>query len=357
MALVVHREGRRLAVLQQPDERFTLGEALWSNFLKIYRVDVSEHALELQCHLPAETDAFYFFATVHVRCAVTDPLTVVELGITDVRVSLEPRVVDVMREVSRKFRVEDSADAEQEVTKALRDRVRQPGFCPGLEVRNLSVRLDLEEAARKHVRDLKEQERQHLREVQEGDRRHLRELEEAARRHVWELEEAKRRHTEEVARFSYDLERAQLQGDVEALKARLEIERSEKYLPLIQEGNWSLLALFLAQNPAQVSDVVNVMMGQQQLMLDKQLETLRFFLDKDVIEKSDYENRGRELLSNALQQLSAGSKGDRTPMGPTHALGNAKVVDPGVKPAPARVVDPGVKPSPDPPTEDGESPP
>jgi hypothetical protein len=316
-ALVLHREGHPLTVMRKAEERMTLGEATWSNFLKIYWVDLNEHALEIRCQLPADTDAFSFSAFVHLRCAVEDPVRVIELGLTDVREALEPRVVDVMRNTSRRFPVERSAEAEQEVTAALREEVAGADFCPGLSVRSFTVSLDLEETARRHVRELKEAARRHDRDTEEAQREHERAMQQAqlqhvadiqaaARRHAVEMEESKRRHREQMARLGQDQAQAKLQGELEKLKAELEIERSKQYLPLILDGNWSLLSLFLAQHPERLSEVISVMMGQQQVMLDKQIETLHYFLDNDVVEKSDFENRGKQLLTTALEQLSAG---------------------------------------------------
>jgi hypothetical protein len=322
-ALVLHREGHPLVVMRRPEERMTLGEAYWSNYLRLYWVDLGEHAMEIACPLPADTDAFTFSAVVHLRCAVDDPESVIELNVTDVRAALEPRVVDLMRGVSRGFPVERSAEAEQEIARTLREDVGARGFCRGVSVSVVSVKLDLEEAARRHVRELKEHERRHQadarvaslrheREMDEARLQHEREVEAARRRHEVEMEESARRHRERMRQLEQDTKHAQLAGELELLRAQLEIQRSQQYLPLIQEGNWALLSLFLAQHPERLSEVISVMMGQQQLMLDKQIETLRFFLDKDVVEKSDFEDRGRQLLGHALEQLSAGATGRGT---------------------------------------------
>jgi hypothetical protein len=140
-ALVLHREGQPPAVMRRPEERMTLGEATWATSPKVYWVDVSEHALEIRCRLPADTDASDFSASVHVHCAVDDPLKVVELRIDDVRVALEPRILCVMRAASRGFPVERGADAERAVAEALSARMRTLDFCPGLTVRSISVEL------------------------------------------------------------------------------------------------------------------------------------------------------------------------------------------------------------------------
>ncbi len=273
LALVLHREGRPLVTMRQPEDRLTLGEAMWSNFLKVYKVDTSEHTLELQCSLPANTDAFDFLATIHLTCAVTDPTHVVERGVRDVRVVLEPKLMDVMRRVSRRFRVEDSADAEHEIANQLRQTAEAADFCRGFGIQGVTVKLELEAEARNHVRELKA---------------------------------GARRHTEEMKRLRQAKERMKLQNEIDQLKAQLDIARSEQFLHLIEKGDWSMLALYLAQNPERVSEVIKFMLSQQHLMLDKQIEALKFFLDKDVVEPSDFEERGRKLLRNALDQLGAG---------------------------------------------------
>ena len=365
-ALVLQREGHPLVVLRRPGDRVTLGEALWGNHLRLYWIDTGEHSLEIRCQLPADTDAFSFSAVVHLRCAVEDPATVIDRHLTDVRTVLQEPVIDVMRGTSRRFSVEQSADAEREVAGALRERLSAPDFCPGMRVELVSVKLDLEEAARKHVRDLKEHDRRHSQDTHQAALRHDRELQEtkpqhqreveaarlvhekeveaarmlhekeveaARRRHQVEMQEAERRHHEQIAQLGFGREQTELQGELEKLraeherfKAEQEIERSKIYLPMIQQGQWALLSLFLAQKPERVSEVISVMYGQQQMMLDKQLETLRYFLEKDVVEKSDFEERGRQLLSTALEQLSAGIGVEKDAISP-------KLVLPGAGPA------------------------
>src|SRR6266511_5079007 len=101
VAMVVHREGRPLVLLRTPTDRLTAGEAWWGSIKTVFKVDVSDHKLELTCDLPCEAHAFQFGARLQFTCQVKAPVEVVERRITDATETLEKDLVDAMRDVSR----------------------------------------------------------------------------------------------------------------------------------------------------------------------------------------------------------------------------------------------------------------
>ena len=59
VALFFFQPGQPLVTLW-PGQRLTAGEVSWGNFKAIYKVDVTERALQFNCTLPCESDAFDF---------------------------------------------------------------------------------------------------------------------------------------------------------------------------------------------------------------------------------------------------------------------------------------------------------
>lgn len=274
-ALVVHCSGRSLAVLRQPWESVDWFDLMIRAVRKIYRVNVAEHALCLTSYVPCESEAFYFFATVHFSCRVADPIKVVERGIRDVRAVLEPALVEAMRSVGRRHKVEESARAEVAITEALRAQAASAGFSEGLEVKDIAVRLDLDQAARNHVR---------------------------------QLEEARYRHTEELARLDQDRVRLSLQSELDDLKTQFEIQRANQYRPMIEQGQWQLLQLHLARNPDDVAGVVKHIRDQDQAVFERMLKALQFMLENDTLEPSQLGDSGKKLLREVYLTIKGTSQ-------------------------------------------------
>src|SRR6266542_3200425 len=375
VAMVVHREGRPLVLLRDPSDRLTAGEAWWGSIKTIYRVDVSDHKLELVCELPCEAYAFHFAARVQVTCQVADPVMVVERRITDATQTLEKVLTDAMRDASRRFRVEQADEAELAIRAALVERERTAGFSAAFRLDDIVVELGLGEAAREHVRLGKGEERAHERTLQalirqkeveisragveqerdrlKGERdKLLAELDKVRLYGEAEVAQARDQLTHEIdrqraraeaerkqwevsfegelqqQRDGLEFERDQLKGEREELlaelerakvaregalrlqRAEIEIERlgmyTQLYAPLIEQGDWGLLALQLAQSsdPDAIAKVVRMVREQRDADLDRQLATLKLLLEQDALEGAQIAqiaSEGKQVLERLIR--------------------------------------------------------
>lgn len=166
-ALVVHRRGRPLEVLWPPtlsNARRAWGGhstsmtrrarvAAWFDLIRhVYLVDISDHQLEIRTDLPCRSDGFHFRASLDFTCAVADPAIVVQHWLTDLGSTLEPVLVGPMRNKSREYGVDESATAERAITLELR-KTGSTRFHPGVRLKNLVVRLELDDATSEWVRN------------------------------------------------------------------------------------------------------------------------------------------------------------------------------------------------------------
>lgn len=257
VALVLFREGKPLRTIM-PDGRIPFSEARLTPYRTAYHVDVSDHSLEINCDVPCRGDAFVFHARVRLTCAVEKPDVVVQRGVRDARAALEPMLVRTMRAESRRFDLEASGLAEGAITAAIEREVALVGF----RLVRCAVELELDESAKRHLRESHE------------------------------------------------------------IKTRIERETiaMEAYEPLIKAGRWKLLLLRLAQSPEEGDIVYQLLAKQGAEEARRNLETLKLLLDGNLLEDMDIEE-GRTI---ALRRWVEGQLRDWEPAlesGPPAARG------------------------------------
>jgi hypothetical protein len=147
--LVFSGEGKDLLIVPQGKQGPTFGELMWGKYNLLYKVDISEHLLQFECRLPCATDAFFFDAKVSFSCSVDNPELIVRREIRDVRLRLEPLIVEVMRGQSRNYMVSESGIAESNISDAIKSAVYDSGF----HISNLVLQLGLSEEAAEYVRN------------------------------------------------------------------------------------------------------------------------------------------------------------------------------------------------------------
>jgi hypothetical protein len=261
VALVLFREGQKLVTLW-PGDRLTSGEVTWGNYQTIYRVDVTEHSFSFSCNLPCKGEAFDFKAQIDVTYCVDDPRLIVKRNTTDVRAVLEPLLVNTMREISRDYEVEQSAEAESSLQRETMERSTQYNI--GIRIDRFIVKLSLEDDARDHIRQLKQMERNLIQERKQDQ-----------------------------------LERQRLELEMERMRMKMDF-----YGPLIKEGQWQLLALQLSNHPEDVASVAQMIRQQRQAELDNQLRTLKIMLEEDVIEGFQMEEASRRVLQRFVENFA-----------------------------------------------------
>lgn len=260
VALVLYREGHPLITLW-PGDKSTTGEAFYGKYQTVYKVDISERSFNFQCALPSTGAVFEFQAEVQVVYVVTEPAKIVESQITDPSAVLEPLVTRTLRTAAKRFQIDQSF----EVEKALVQAAEQETYDVGLKVVRVFVKLQLDHESREHARKLEEVRRQK------------------------ELEAAQAALEGERLSFAWDLERKKM--------------LVEFYSALIEQGDWQLLALQLANNPDDVAAVINVLREHRQVELEQQLEALKTLLEEDALEGYQVEQAASRVLQRFVQSF------------------------------------------------------
>ena len=244
--LVFSGEGKDLLIVSQGKQGPTFGELMWGKYSLLYKVDISEHLLRFQCRLPCATDAFFFDAEVSFSCSVDNPELIVRREIRDVKLRLEPLIVEVMREQSRNYMVSESGIAESNISDAIKSAVYDSGFY----ISNLVLQLGLSEEAAEYVRNLErinrekelnraKQELEHQRkEFEQQARREEERLELERQRQQLQLELEAKRQKEDLEReiqlrdskVSLDIQRSQQELDFEAKQQESSYQRQERKL-------------------------------------------------------------------------------------------------------------------------------
>ncbi|MDZ8110055.1 MAG: hypothetical protein RM338_31280 [Nostoc sp. DedQUE12a] len=326
-ALVLSAEGQSLLVIKEGEKGPTSGEMLWGKYNLVYTIDTSKHPLRFACSLPCKTDAFDFQADVNFTCKVSDPLMIVRDNIRDVIQVLKPLSEEMMRTISRKHEVEDSGAAEREIS----DYIKKAEFKykVGLSIEQFTVSLFLEQEARDRIREKKriqeeielEKVRQNLEkqkaqlEIDKAKQRELLELERIRQRNQFQREEQKTQIQGELElqKLKQDLEfdktqfeiiqarqKEQLELELRRQREKFELESMELkmrfYAPILQGGNFQLLALQLVQSPQDVKVILQTLNQQKQSERDHQLKMLKMLLDEDALEGSQINEVGKSLL-------------------------------------------------------------
>lgn len=324
-ALVLSAEGQPLLVIKEGEKGPTSGEMLWGKYNLVYTIDTSKHPLRFMCSLPCKTDAFDFQADVNLTCKVSDPLMIVRDNITDVSLVLQPLIEEMMRTISRKHEVEDSGAAEREIS----DYIKKAEFKVGLSIEQFTVSLFLEQEARDRIREKKriqeeielEKARQNLEkqkaqlEIDKAKQRELLELERIRQRNQFQREEEKTQIQGELElqKLKQDLEfdkiqfeiiqarqKEQLELELRRQREKFELESMELkmkfYAPILQSGNFQLLALQLVQSPQDIKVILQTLNQQKQSERDHQLKMLTMLLREDALEGSQINEAGKSLL-------------------------------------------------------------
>jgi len=289
VALVLFREGQPPVTLW-PGDRLTAGEVRWGNYKVVYKVDVTEHSFSSDCTLPCESDAFDFHAEVQVTWAVDDPALIVERNVTDARTALEPLIIRTMRSVSRRYGVEASSTAEEGIIQAVENET----YDVGIKLNRFVVELRLEKDARDYIRKQEEIRRRTILDKAEIGRQ--REVEAAQAT----LGEERRKFREAEDQWERERKKLEEQAELERQKMRMEF-----YGPLIEKGNWQLLAFHLANHPDDVPGVIQTMRQQRQIELEYNLKALEGLLAKAGLEEWEVQEPAKELLRHIASVLKS----------------------------------------------------
>jgi hypothetical protein len=256
--------------------RLTMGE-LWLNTPKeIYAVDVSPRQETFTLSLPSQEEAFAFASSVRATWQITDPIAAVRGNVDSPEHAVRQYLEERLRELTREFEVERSADAERRINIDLGDRMVP--VSPAVTVIRCTVVLSLDEATRAHIasRTLVLRDREKLDQT---------------------------RQTEIVA-HELDRQRAGYQHELEKLKEKHEMEmkqaRVEVYAEALRSGSHHVLALRLAGHGEDVNQVIELLMGQQQMEFEGARSVLNSLLEANLLNRKDV----AAIMANASNRMA-----------------------------------------------------
>ncbi|UKP00517.1 hypothetical protein [Nostoc sp. UHCC 0870] len=298
-ALVFVGNGQPTITITEGQKGLTRGEIVWGKYSLVYKVDLSDFPIGFECKLPCATDAFDFQAEVKFTCSVREPEMIIRRNVTNISSVLQHLIIDEMRRISRRYEVEESGAAEQEISNNLRAKIHHEGF----NLKTLYVTLSLEEEARERIRRKKrlseEHELEKIRLQQEAElqtKRNKQERQEvkAGLLDEMEIQMLKQNLAKQQKIFEEEQARRQELFQLEIMK-----QRTEFYSTMLQAGQWQMLALQLAQNPQDVPLILESLNQQKLLEREHQIKMLKILIDTDAVEGWQLSEVGKR----ALQEL------------------------------------------------------
>ncbi|GHJ34933.1 SPFH domain-containing protein [Streptomyces sp. TS71-3] len=225
-----------------PPHRPTRADAASRRYTSVYEVDMGIHPVQVELELPSAGDAFQFTVTADLTWQVTDPTRFVTSGERDVPARLRRELQGRARVVSRRFPIEESAAAEEAVTK----EVVVDGLAADIGLHTTCVvQVSTDDAAIAH--QMRQRELRHQNELL-GSEHELR-LRQAHQEH--ELAALRQRQMEELA-----------------------TRRIEYYQHHLQYGGVGAWAVHLAEHPEDTQLVLNNITRDQLTLIRSQLELI-----------------------------------------------------------------------------------
>lgn len=236
--------------------RLTSGE-LWLRTPKaVYQVDVSPHQENIELNLPSREEAFAFTAKVRATWRVSNPIAAVTGKLENPAPFVADYLEERLREVTRGFTVENSADAERRVNLDYGDRTIR--VSDAVEVVRCTVVLTLDDATRDHIANRTLADRLKERERYDHD-----------------LELLRTEHQQELARSK------------EKHELDLKAQRMHFYADALRTDDLNVLALRLAGHTEDVNDVINLIMQQKRLEFEGANTVLNQLLEANLVNHKD----------------------------------------------------------------------
>jgi hypothetical protein len=239
--------------------------------------------------LPSSEPAYKFITHTTVTYRVVEPSKLPTTTLAEAEDWLWTRVLKTLRREGRKFSIENLAEAEYAMQKAVEDEVFS-NF--GLEVETMEVFIDLDEKAQAQAVKLAELRAQ--------------------------------KSVEET------------QGELESMRKKRELDSKKSaldfYLPMIKDGKVNVVALMLAENKADSTQILEYLDGDEAKRLAREdahykdkFELLKTLMNRDDWSEKTGKNLADSIITGitnpnaqdipAQQQLAAGNLASQLPSG------------------------------------------
>jgi hypothetical protein len=140
--------------LYVPQRPLTAADRMVRPPKRVYTVDTGEHAERFDVELPSEDEMFFFNAGIALVWQVKDAVAAVESGLSEPQGAYRPQVEELLRNVARRYPIENGAAAER----AMNDVFSTPRrVAQGVEVVRCTVQLTRDDRTVKREQGLLDQ--------------------------------------------------------------------------------------------------------------------------------------------------------------------------------------------------------
>ncbi|WP_127500570.1 hypothetical protein [Actinoplanes solisilvae] len=275
-------------IVQPPSLKERWRQRYWQ-----YEIDTARHWTALSLALPAEEEAFLFKVWVSLTWQVVDPVEVARVGLDDARPIIWGLLDQQLRLISRRYGIEKSGEAEEEMAHLLDMKLGDIGY--GLRLGFVSVNVRLDEAAERYIATRVESRRARLLAGDDHD-----------------LETLHRQYTDKIAQMKGATERAEMEHTAEIQRMRDEQEKKAAAIELehkrqrlsfyegaLHNGGHSLVLLHLIEHPHDVQPVLKMLEDGQREVYDRTRAVLQSMFDNNMMNAADAE----PMVEIVLEQL------------------------------------------------------
>ncbi|MFJ8948700.1 PE-PGRS family protein [Streptomyces sp. NPDC102381] len=242
-------------------------------YTAVYEVDMGVHTCTASLPMPSDNDAFDFTAEVDLTWQVSQPEQFVASGERNVPALLKRSIERLIRPVSRRFPIEESAGAEHAACQVIAD-AGELGSEVGLRT-SWALRLRLDDAAIIH--------QQEVRRLRYAD-------EQLGLSHDLALQEDRTRAERNTEQARHDHELVMLHGRQQEKVRELEAAKIRYYEQYLQRGGVAMWALHLAEHPEDSRLVLENLRKDQADLIRSQSEVALQVLKEGNLE--DYQRAG-----------------------------------------------------------------
>ncbi|WP_405753577.1 hypothetical protein OG232_22715 [Streptomyces sp. NBC_01411] len=254
-----------------PPRRPRRGDVVGKRYIAVYEVDVGLHPVSLPAALPSAIDAFSFESVADLTWQVVDPAKVITAGVRDVPALLGPRLGGILREASRRYRIDAVPDAESAVQRAF-DIARPIAAAEGLRV-GCTVKLRTDEGERAQSQRLRT---------------------------------ARHEAVASPPEHGIRLEKLRRELEEQDYKQRIMAEQIGFYRSHLSEGSAAALVLHLVEHPEDTALVVKNLHDEQAQLVKNQLEMVDRILTEHGLESYQME-KPKDYVVETMNRLLAQS--------------------------------------------------
>jgi hypothetical protein len=299
-----------------PAQPMTLSEVVWGGLRRMYEVDMREYPAKFHAQVPCREKGFSFDVDFELSWRVHDPERIVRDGRTDVERALKralagastlPEGISV-RNCALTLSLGAEADAHFK-SRTIAEFATETRHIEHAATIDKARHDKVEVAAQDEIEVLKGELRAQHRRRQLEEQQHL-----ATLKSQVEIAEVKAQLA--VAELKQQLERQQeehrLEIEAERQRAAIKVkaERMDFYGKALESGSVaSLIPIFLDEHPAEVGQLLNLLVAQHRDNRENAIKVLEAMLEAGMVNGRDLDETRRAALQNLLRGLSTSALG------------------------------------------------